>query len=103
MPLDSNRIRSLLRRRNLDALLPIRIRQTTGSTQDDAFAAIGTEGLNQGTFLADEQTQGQGRERRRWYSPPGRNLYFSVVLSPKNLPSIPRHAVSLPPALAIAG
>lgn len=33
--------------------------------------------------LADEQTAGRGRLGRRWVSPPGANLYFSVVLRPR--------------------
>jgi BirA family biotin operon repressor/biotin-[acetyl-CoA-carboxylase] ligase len=32
--------------------------------------------------LADEQTAGRGRRGRSWVSPPGVNLYFTVVLRP---------------------
>jgi BirA family transcriptional regulator, biotin operon repressor / biotin---[acetyl-CoA-carboxylase] ligase len=32
--------------------------------------------------LAEEQTDGHGRLGRRWLSPPGINLYFSVILRP---------------------
>jgi len=32
--------------------------------------------------LADEQTGGRGRQQRSWVSPPGVNLYFTVVLRP---------------------
>ncbi len=31
---------------------------------------------------ADYQTAGRGRKGRRWHSPAGRNLYFSVILRP---------------------
>jgi len=32
--------------------------------------------------LAEEQEQGRGRLSRRWFSPPGVNLYLSIVLRP---------------------
>jgi len=33
-------------------------------------------------FVADAQTEGRGRLGRPWFSPPGENLYFSLVLAP---------------------
>lgn len=33
-------------------------------------------------IAADTQTSGRGRQQRQWHSPPGRNLYFSVLLRP---------------------
>lgn len=40
-------------------------------------------GMPEGTVVcADSQTAGRGRQRRHWFSPPGCNLYFSVVLRP---------------------
>lgn len=41
------------------------------------------EGL---VVVADTQTHGRGRMERRWHSPPGLNLYFSVLLRPKSPP-----------------
>jgi len=32
-------------------------------------------------ILADSQAAGKGRQSRHWHSPPGKNLYFSVVLT----------------------
>ena len=45
--------------------------------QAEADAAEGT------VVLADEQTAGRGRLERTWISPPGANVYVSVVLRPE--------------------
>ncbi len=45
---------------------------------DDARAGA-PEGL---LVTAELQTAGRGRQRRLWHSPPGKNLYFSVLLRP---------------------
>lgn len=53
-----------------------------GSTNDEvrARAAQGApEGL---VVVADTQTGGRGRLGRTWHSPPGQNLYFSLLLRP---------------------
>ncbi len=43
-------------------------------------------GLDAGTVIvADAQTGGRGRHGRRWFSPAGRNLYFSIALRPDSL------------------
>jgi BirA family biotin operon repressor/biotin-[acetyl-CoA-carboxylase] ligase len=52
------------------------------STQDAARQEA-EQGAPEGTtILADQQTAGRGRLGRQWVSPPGANLYFSVVLRP---------------------
>ncbi len=48
--------------------------------QGDAGAPHGT------VIVADEQTGGKGRLGRRWVSPPGSGLWFSVLLRPDVLP-----------------
>jgi len=54
----------------------------TGSTNVDA-ARHAEEGAPEGTVvIADSQTAGKGRLGRRWESPPGRNLYCSVIIRP---------------------
>jgi BirA family transcriptional regulator, biotin operon repressor / biotin---[acetyl-CoA-carboxylase] ligase len=49
---------------------------TTASELAEAGAAEGT------VVIADSQRRGRGRLGRSWASPPGRNLYLSVVLRP---------------------
>lgn len=44
---------------------------------------IGDKGAAHGTVvIADSQTKGRGRMGRTWVSPPGRNIYMSVILRP---------------------
>ncbi len=52
------------------------------STNDEALR-LGRAGVPHGTVVtADEQERGRGRQGRIWHSPPGQNLYLSVVLRP---------------------
>lgn len=60
--------------------------EETDSTNQLAFRAA-EEGAEDGTVvLADFQTGGKGRLGRRWESPPGVNVYCSVILRPPILP-----------------
>lgn len=53
-----------------------------GSTNDEA-ARLARAGARHGTVVtALAQTQGRGRAGRTWASPPGGNLYVSMVLRP---------------------
>jgi len=55
----------------------------TGSTNDVAFS-LGVGGASEGTvIIADSQNKGKGRMQRIWHSPPGTNIYTSVILRPK--------------------
>ncbi len=50
--------------------------------------SLAREGAPEGTVvLADLQTAGRGRLKRVWQSPPGRNLYTSILLRPAIAPS----------------
>ncbi len=53
-----------------------------GSTNDEAlvWAAEGADDLS--IVIADEQTQGRGRLNRRWFTPKGSALAFSLILRP---------------------
>ncbi|HEY1266391.1 MAG TPA: biotin--[acetyl-CoA-carboxylase] ligase [Candidatus Binatia bacterium] len=57
------------------------------STNRAAYKLAG-EGAAEGeVVLAEAQTRGKGRLGRSWFSPPGLNLYLSVILRPKLSPS----------------
>ena len=62
--------------------LPVHVYGRLGSTNDEArrLAQAGApEGL---LVIAEEQTAGRGRAGRRWLTPPGPALAFSLVLRP---------------------
>jgi BirA family transcriptional regulator, biotin operon repressor / biotin---[acetyl-CoA-carboxylase] ligase len=55
----------------------------TQSTNDDAFS-LGNAGDPEGTVIvADKQNMGKGRMQRVWQSPPGSNIYTSIILRPQ--------------------
>jgi BirA family biotin operon repressor/biotin-[acetyl-CoA-carboxylase] ligase len=60
---------------------------STGSTMDDASMAARSGAPDGHVVLADQQTHGRGAHGRVWESPPGTDLYFSVVARPKVEPS----------------
>jgi BirA family biotin operon repressor/biotin-[acetyl-CoA-carboxylase] ligase len=70
----------------------VRFLNQVSSTNDIAidWAAGGAPDLS--LVWADEQTQGRGRGNRRWFSPPGAALAFSVVFRPRGLED---HSLSL--------
>jgi len=72
-----------------------------GSTNDEAFR-LGVQGAPEGTALiAESQSAGKGRLRRTWHSPPGANIYTSVILRPRFEPDLaPR--ISLAAGVAVA-
>ncbi|MBI5823638.1 MAG: biotin--[acetyl-CoA-carboxylase] ligase [Chloroflexi bacterium] len=61
-----------------------------GSTNDEALAWA-TEGAKDLSIVAaDEQTQGRGRLNRRWFTPKGSALAFSLILRPPLRPHLSR-------------
>ncbi|WP_069770890.1 biotin--[acetyl-CoA-carboxylase] ligase [Streptomyces sp. LUP30] len=61
--------------------------QRTGSTNSDLVAAADAGRAGEGAVLvAEEQTTGRGRLDRRWTAPPRSGLFFSVLLTPGEVP-----------------
>jgi BirA family biotin operon repressor/biotin-[acetyl-CoA-carboxylase] ligase len=52
----------------------------TASTNDDAMARGRAGGAHGLVVIADTQSKGRGRQGHVWHSPPGENLYLSVLL-----------------------
>lgn len=61
----------------------IQVFQETSST-NDLVERFAHDGVEEGAVVfAESQTQGRGRMGRRWESPAGRGLWFSVLLRPR--------------------
>ncbi|MBE9503203.1 MAG: biotin--[acetyl-CoA-carboxylase] ligase [Proteobacteria bacterium] len=61
---------------------------------------MAVSGAQEGTVvLADSQSEGRGRRGRSWFSPPGDNIYTSVILHP---PVSPEKAPQLTLVAAVA-
>lgn len=60
----------------------IRYLESTGSTNDVAFAWAGEGAPDFSVVVADEQTNGRGRLGRKWFTPAGAALAVSVILRP---------------------
>jgi BirA family biotin operon repressor/biotin-[acetyl-CoA-carboxylase] ligase len=93
----------------LQALLPQRLilyKELAGSTNDLAHQ-LAQKGAPGGSLVvADAQSHGRGRMGRAWVSPPGVNLYMSMLLRPALSPQeaqLLTLAVALATAQAIKG
>lgn len=68
------------------------VRAETGSTNDDARAALEAGAVDGHVVVADRQHAGRGARGRRWHSPGGTDLYLSIVarvpLPPARLPPL---------------
>lgn len=88
--LDAGAITAALERAGAARGRPICVVERTGSTNEDARRAALDGAPHGAMFLADAQTAGRGRGGHAWHSPPGENLYLSVVLRPR----LPATAIS---------
>ncbi len=60
----------------------VRYFDTIGSTNDEALAWAAQDAPDGALVIADEQTSGRGRAGRRWFTPKGTALAFSLILRP---------------------
>jgi BirA family biotin operon repressor/biotin-[acetyl-CoA-carboxylase] ligase len=60
----------------------LRYSDSIGSTNDEALAWAATGARDLSIVIADEQTQGRGRLDRKWFTPKGSGLAFSLILRP---------------------
>jgi BirA family transcriptional regulator, biotin operon repressor / biotin---[acetyl-CoA-carboxylase] ligase len=95
--LDPLRIEAELARLGAALGRPVTVAAVTASTNDDARRAAAEGAPHGATFLADAQTRGRGRSGHGWHSPPGENLYLSMVLRPRIEPR------ALPPLALVIG
>lgn len=55
---------------------------SVGSTNDEALAWAANDARDLSIVVADEQTSGRGRLDRKWFTPAGTALAFSLILRP---------------------
>ena len=60
----------------------IRYFETIGSTNDEALAWATAGAPDRSLVVTDEQTHGRGRLDRKWFTPKGTALAFSLILHP---------------------
>ena len=61
----------------------IRYYHSIGSTNTEALAWATSDAEDLSLVIADEQTAGRGRLDRKWFTPPGSALAFSLILRPR--------------------
>jgi BirA family biotin operon repressor/biotin-[acetyl-CoA-carboxylase] ligase len=68
----------------MNSFQPKILRHQSVSSTNSEIAQLASRGAEEGTaVVADEQTAGRGRLQRKWASPKGAGLYFSILLRPK--------------------
>lgn len=77
-PLTVDSIHGLLAAQSLGRR--IELHEQIGSTNREAFALAQADVEHGTVVVADSQTEGRGRLSREWFSPPGINLYCSIVI-----------------------
>ncbi|HEX7973075.1 MAG TPA: biotin--[acetyl-CoA-carboxylase] ligase [Anaerolineales bacterium] len=85
------------------SLGPLRYYPQIGSTNNEAAAWLDTGAPDRALVVADEQISGRGRMGRRWLTPPGAALAFSLVLRPvSQSAALPQFAARLAALGALA-
>ena len=77
--MNENELRNALRSIPLGA---VRYFSSIGSTNDEALNWSEQHAADLSLVVADEQTAGRGRSGRKWFTPAGCALAFSLILSP---------------------
>ncbi|CUS38930.1 biotin--[acetyl-CoA-carboxylase] ligase [Candidatus Nitrospira nitrificans] len=77
-PLSLDRIRSTLATESLGHVLYLH--QDLPSTNAEAGSLVRTGARHGTVVLAESQSSGYGRHGRAWFSPPGLNIYCSVII-----------------------
>lgn len=80
---------------------PLLVKAETVSTNDDARTAAAAGAPHGYAVVADAQSGGRGRRGRAWHSPPGENLYLSLVVRPP-LRAVEAPLLTLAAGLAVA-
>lgn len=75
--------------------------QDVDSTNDVAWSSLRQPGADGLAIFAESQRSGRGRRGRRWISPTGRNLLFSVLLC-EAVESLSPEAMTIATGLAVA-
>ncbi len=74
----------------------------TSSTMDEAEYILEKDPDSHGTLvIAEEQTSGRGRQKRKWLSPKGENIYVSLIYTPKNMEVSDSIAIMFATSIAI--
>lgn len=68
--------------RRLSGAARLELRQSTGSVLDIAHELAAADAPAGLLVLADEQTEGRGRQGRTWHSPAGSGLWVAALLRP---------------------
>lgn len=79
----------------------IHYEEQLASTNTLAHTLAHEGGFHGEVVICEQQTEGKGRRGRTWSSPPGVNLYFSVILRPE-LPPQRAPELTLVTAVAVA-
>jgi BirA family biotin operon repressor/biotin-[acetyl-CoA-carboxylase] ligase len=95
LDLISTRVASLLEARRYGRSLDVRME--TDSTNDDAREALELGASDGHVVVADHQRRGRGARGRRWDSPAGTDLYFSIAAR------VPLELSKLPPLTLAVG
>ncbi len=77
--MDEQELRAKLSNLRLGGL---RYFESIGSTNDEALTWAAAQAPDLCLVTAEEQTAGRGRSGRKWFTPPGSALAFSLALRP---------------------